>query len=412
MATVENIKNGPVRVLTYVVGHDVDGKGGRQTIAGMLNFGAVGGVPGPVISQGKIVYGNNEGGQYSPVAYDEAATAFALVMRDFSGDFSVKDPSSASHPVSLSYFQTNAVIQSQLGVANGVATLDASGKVPTAQLNVSGLDYLGTWNAATNTPALTNGTGTAGDFYKVSTAGSHDFGAGAIAFNVGDWVIYEGGIWQQVGSHEAVASVNGKTGTVVLVKADVGLGNVDNTSDANKPVSTATQTALNAKADASALTTHIADVGAGAHLPAGGTSGQIPIKGDGDTVAWGDVPSGGGGTGTSYSPTITPDSGDTATPEIFWYTRVGAVVSVRGTISLTPSATGNTPVGISLPVATSIADQFDISGVATSYDGVSGDVDAFGIIGGDVTNDRANLNIQVSNTNQRFVMINFSYLVP
>lgn len=34
-----------------------------------------------------------------------------------------------------------------------------------------------------------------------------------------------------------------------LVKADVGLGNADNTSDANKPVSTATQTALNLKAD-------------------------------------------------------------------------------------------------------------------------------------------------------------------
>ena len=36
-----------------------------------------------------------------------------------------------------------------------------------------------------------------------------------------------------------------------LTKNDVGLGNVDNTSDANKPVSTATQTALNAKIDAS-----------------------------------------------------------------------------------------------------------------------------------------------------------------
>lgn len=34
-----------------------------------------------------------------------------------------------------------------------------------------------------------------------------------------------------------------------LVKADVGLSNVDNTSDANKPVSTATQTALNLKAN-------------------------------------------------------------------------------------------------------------------------------------------------------------------
>lgn len=39
---------------------------------------------------------------------------------------------------------------------------------------------------------------------------------------------------------------------VTLVKGDVGLGNVDNTSDANKPVSTATQTALNLKADLAA----------------------------------------------------------------------------------------------------------------------------------------------------------------
>ncbi len=38
---------------------------------------------------------------------------------------------------------------------------------------------------------------------------------------------------------------------LALVKADVGLGNVDNTSDTNKPVSTAQQTALNLKYDAS-----------------------------------------------------------------------------------------------------------------------------------------------------------------
>ena len=47
----------------------------------------------------------------------------------------------------------------------------------------------------------------------------------------------------------AVASVAGKTGAVTLDKSDVGLGNVDNTADADKPISTATQTALNGKAD-------------------------------------------------------------------------------------------------------------------------------------------------------------------
>lgn len=46
-----------------------------------------------------------------------------------------------------------------------------------------------------------------------------------------------------------VSSVNGKTGSVVLVKADVGLDNVDNTSDADKPISTSTQDALDLKAD-------------------------------------------------------------------------------------------------------------------------------------------------------------------
>ena len=46
-----------------------------------------------------------------------------------------------------------------------------------------------------------------------------------------------------------VQSVAGKTGAVTLAKADVGLSNVDNTSDANKPVSTAQQTALNLKAN-------------------------------------------------------------------------------------------------------------------------------------------------------------------
>lgn len=46
-----------------------------------------------------------------------------------------------------------------------------------------------------------------------------------------------------------VTSVNTRTGAVTLTAADVGLANANNTSDANKPVSTAQQTALNLKAD-------------------------------------------------------------------------------------------------------------------------------------------------------------------
>lgn len=43
-----------------------------------------------------------------------------------------------------------------------------------------------------------------------------------------------------------------------LTKSDIGLTNLDNTSDANKPVSTATQTALNLKANATDVTTSLA----------------------------------------------------------------------------------------------------------------------------------------------------------
>lgn len=55
------------------------------------------------------------------------------------------------------------------------------------------------------------------------------------------------------GAGGGVVSFNGRTGKVVpadgdYTKAQVGLGNVDNTSDESKPISTATQTALNTKA--------------------------------------------------------------------------------------------------------------------------------------------------------------------
>lgn len=55
-----------------------------------------------------------------------------------------------------------------------------------------------------------------------------------------------------------------------LDKSAVGLSNVDNTSDANKPISTATQTALNAKADSSTVTTHT-----GASIGVHGVTGAV-----------------------------------------------------------------------------------------------------------------------------------------
>lgn len=55
--------------------------------------------------------------------------------------------------------------------------------------------------------------------------------------------------WLNTTEQGIVISVNGRTGEVVLTKTDVGLSNVDNTSDVNKPISTAQQAALNDKVD-------------------------------------------------------------------------------------------------------------------------------------------------------------------
>jgi hypothetical protein len=110
------------------------------------------------------------------------------------------------------------------GIANGVATLDGGGTVPTSQLPAAVLGavkYQGTWNATTNTPTLTSSVGSQGYYYVVSVAGATDLN-GITDWEIGDWAIYNGAIWQKVDNTDKVTSVNGKTGTVVLVASDVG----------------------------------------------------------------------------------------------------------------------------------------------------------------------------------------------
>ena len=86
----------------------------------------------------------------------------------------------------------------------------------------------------------------------------------------------------QIKALAPVQSVASKTGAVTLVKGDVGLSNVDNTADADKPVSTATQTALNAKQDTLVSGTNIKTVNSNSLLG----SGNIEIS---SSVAWGGI---------------------------------------------------------------------------------------------------------------------------
>ena len=62
---------------------------------------------------------------------------------------------------------------------------------------IGALNYKGTWNASTNTPTLTSGVGTKGDYYVVSVAGSTNLD-GTTLWGVGDWAVFNGSVWQKV----------------------------------------------------------------------------------------------------------------------------------------------------------------------------------------------------------------------
>jgi hypothetical protein len=124
-------------------------------------------------------------------------------------------------------------LRSEKGNANGYASLDSLGKVPISQLPSSLMEYKGTWNAATNTPTLANGTGDTGDVYICSVAGTVNFGAGAITFAVGDYVIYSGTIWQRssgaVGTVTSVAVTESSaalsiTGSPITTSGTINIG--------------------------------------------------------------------------------------------------------------------------------------------------------------------------------------------
>ena len=78
----------------------------------------------------------------------------------------------------------------------------------------------------------------------------------------------------QIKGQAPVQSVAGKTGSVALAKGDVGLSLVDNTADADKPISTATQTALNSKQSTLVSGTNIKTVNSTSLLGSGDVAVQ------------------------------------------------------------------------------------------------------------------------------------------
>lgn len=139
------------------------------------------------------------------------------------------------------------------GLANGYASLDASAKVPASQLPSYVDDVMEFANlAAFPASGATGVIYTALDTNKIYRWSGSTYVEISPSPGSTD-AVPEGSVNKYYTDARAsaaapVQSVAGRTGNVTLTKADVGLGNVDNTSDASKPISTATQTALDLKA--------------------------------------------------------------------------------------------------------------------------------------------------------------------
>lgn len=95
------------------------------------------------------------------------------------------------------YSLTDALINA-LGAPNGLATLDANGRLPASQATETLMSLKGAWSASTNTPHLSDGMSGAvkGDMYISSDTGTVTFGTGnTVSFLPDDRVVYDGAKW-------------------------------------------------------------------------------------------------------------------------------------------------------------------------------------------------------------------------
>lgn len=131
----------------------------------------------------------------------------------------------------------NKISLSEKAAANGVATLDAAGKIPAAQIPAVAMNNVYPVASEVDMLAL---SAVVGDVAIRSDLVKSFVLSALPASTLGNWL-------ELLSPAGTVLSVAGQTGAVVLTSADVGLPNADNTSDLAKPISTATAAALAGK---------------------------------------------------------------------------------------------------------------------------------------------------------------------
>ena len=109
--------------------------------------------------------------------------------------------------------QINNLIPSQTG--NSGKFLTTNGTALSWASVAGGLNYQGTWNASTNTPTLASSTGTNGYYYIVATAGSTNLN-GITDWQVGDWLMFNGTVWQKIDQSETLQFVTSADSSVTV----------------------------------------------------------------------------------------------------------------------------------------------------------------------------------------------------
>jgi hypothetical protein len=140
--------------------------------------------------------------------------------------------------------QITNLIPSQTG--NSGKFLTTNGTSLSWATGGGGLAYQGTWNASTNTPTLASSTGVNGYYYIVATSGSTNLD-GITDWQIGDWLLFNGTVWQKIDQSNLVTSVAGRTGAVTLSNTDIsGLGTMSTQNASSVAITggTATLTSL------------------------------------------------------------------------------------------------------------------------------------------------------------------------
>lgn len=256
------------------------------------------------------------GAMYAPIGHthEGGGGGGATTWAEIDGKPTVFPPSAHAH-VQTDVTGLTAALAGKAATVHGHAQGDVTGLVsalaakadlvggvvPTAQIPaIAVTEYLGD---SANQAAMLAKAGQLGDWTIRLDLGTTWVITGADPTQLANWTALSY-------PTAPVLSVAGRTGVVTLAPADVGLGAVNNTSDAAKPLSTATTTALAAKIDKATLTTkgdlYVATGAATITRLGVGADGQV-LTADAAAAAgakWA-TPSAGGGGGTA--PTFARD---------------------------------------------------------------------------------------------------------